>query len=695
MKMTKNILMKKFSVIVFLFTAAAAGVVAQSRFVPSKLNPRPVYVEWDARPDVHPVAPEYKNEPAYFVVNDQTIDYRYEGKSINEYYTLHRIVKVLDNEGIETFNRFSFSVNSGTRVPLIKARTILPDGRVRDVAKEMIHVTKDEHGRNKIVFALDGVQKDAEIEILIKEIRSGNMFGNATFQYSVPVLSTRFEMSYPKDMVFEEKGFNGFPDAHDMLEHNRRHISVSVAHIPAMKTESHSFYDRYSMRCEYRIVNFLDPNDNNRPKMYTWEDLSRQLFNNHCKFSDKERKAVNRYLSDIGVVANGSEYENIKKIEDAIKSTIVIYPNMDEYYGEVLDSIISKKASTAPGMIRLFNACFTQAGIEHEIGITSDRSEHSFDYKFENWDNMDYYLYYFPNLDKFMSPTSVYCRYPFVPESLLTTRGIFCLIPPNGITNGQLAEVKTITPLPANKTQENMNAVVSFSKDMDAQVDVDYTWSGYSAEDVRQALAFERKSDIKDLIAKVIPLCEKPEDLLKYNITNEGFDKFYGNKPVGITATVNAPQLTESAGPNYLFRLGDVIGGREQLSDKKDRKYPFDISYPYSLNRTITLYLPRGYKVLNAGTINRNMDYVGSDLKPIIAFKSSYEIKSDKKNKNGDILVVTIHEVYTKTHFSVAEYNSYKKIFNAAADFNNVSLLISNKRGIAAVSAKARGKKKA
>ena len=287
-----------------------------------------------------------------------------------------------------------------------------------------------------------------------------------------------------------------------------------------------------------------------------------------------------------------------------------------------------------------------------------------------------------------MSPTSIYCRYPFVPVHLLTTKGVFCLIPPDGITIGQLADIRTITPLSADQTQENVKASVTFTKDMDARVDLDYTYSGYSAIDVREAIALERKNKIKDLVRKLVPLAEKPEDLLKYTIANEGFDNFYNNKPLAITATVNAPQLTESAGPNYLFRLGDVIGTHDELYTNKERKFPVDISYPSSMNRTITIYLPKGYKILNPEAIHRDVDYVNSDLKPLIGFKSDYILKTDRKNKSGDTLIVTIKEFYTKTHYSVSEYNNYKKVFNAAADFNKVSLLMSNKKGAMAVNKK-------
>jgi hypothetical protein len=68
---------------------------------------------------------------------------------------------------------------------------------------------------------------------------------------------------------------------------------------------------------------------------------------------------------------------------------------------------------------------------------------------------------------------------------------------------------------------------------------------------------------------------------------------------------------------------------------------------------------------------------VDRDLKPVIAFSSDYTFVADKKN--GDKLIVTVNEVNRKLHYSPAEYTRYRQVVNAAADFNNVTLLMEKK----------------
>ena len=692
--------MKKLTFFIFLFSIAALSVSAQ-KSLHRHIQGIPVYEEWADKPVVHPAPPEYANEPAIVLLENVSLDYKSEAKSVNTYITEHRIVKVLNDLGIEAANTLDFPVGRNTRVPLVKARTILPNGKVKEIAQDMIKVPRNPYGYWSIIIAMEGVEKNAEIEYLIREIVPGKNFGSVVFQQPIPVLSSHFTMSYPKEMVFEEKGYNGFPDVKDTLVNNRRHIDVSIDDIPKLKPEPNSYYDLYCMRMEYRLDHYNYENENNRKKQYTWSDLGKNLYNNYYKITDKERSAVNAYLSELGVKPNGNELENLKKIENGIKTGIVQYGYVD--YDErkqvlatqnlrsislydvayddtknVLDSIIAKRAATPSGIIKLFVACFIQAGVNHELGVAGNRHERLFDSKFENWDNMDYHLFYFPDFNKFLSPTSTYLRYPMVQEVVVGNKGVFCTIPPNGLPTGALSEIRTITPFSSNETQSNIAASVSFTNEMDAQIDISYSYTGYASTSLREEIATEPKDKEKDLIKRIVTIADKPGDIIKYTITNEKFDNYHKNKPLEITATVNTSRLTDQADRNYLFKVGEIIGPQHQLYNDDERILPVDLDYPNSENRTITLNLPVGYKILNPEALRMHADYVNREIQPVISFNSDYKIIPDKKN--GDRIVISINEFYNQLHFSPNDYERYRKVVNTAADFYKVALLISPKK---------------
>ena len=664
--------MRKFPAFILLFSVVAITATAQKKQAHKTYVP-----EWAEHPLIHDLPPEYAHESALMLLHDVTLDYRREGRGYNVYYTQHRIVKVMDDLGIEMFNKVIIPVGSRTRVPLIKARTIMPDGKVHEIEKDQIKVTKNESGQYEIVFAMEGVEKNAEVELLLKEIHPYAAFGSENFQYSIPVAHTHFEIDYPRDLVFEERGFNGFPDGRDTLLYNRRHISISANDIPALKHEPESFYDLHRQRAEYRIHKFIDDNEIDTTHILTWDHMSRHMFNSYYDITKEERAAVNKYLVTLGARPTNTDEDNVRLIEDGIKNNIVLYPEMDEANEDVLDSIINHKAASQSGYLKLFAACFTQAEVKHELGMAFNRKEHRFDTHFEQWGNMDDYLFYFPHLKKFLSPLTVYTRYPIVPDAVLGIKGVFCTIPPKRDNPGPMTEVKTITPLSAKSSHDNIAANVTFTNDMDAQIDISYSYTGYPAADIRKELLLQPKSKEKELVRKLVSVADRPEDIKKYTITNASVNSSYTNAPLEITASVNTSGLTEKAGKKYLFKLGALMGPHGSLYYEKDRVLPIDLDFPVSMNRTFTINIPKGYKIMNPEAIKMHSDYVNRSLKPVISFNSDYKLVTDKKN--GDKLIVTVTEYYPQMHFATTEYERFRAVVNTAADFNKVTLLMAKK----------------
>jgi hypothetical protein len=214
---------------------------------------------------------------------------------------------------------------------------------------------------------------------------------------------------------------------------------------------------------------------------------------------------------------------------------------------------------------------------------------------------------------------------------------------------------------------------------MEAHIDATYSFTGYTATGLREAIALQPKTKINELVEKMLPLAEKPDDIVNYTIKNEKFENYNKNKPLEMHASINAPQLTEQAGPDYLFKLGDVIGDQGELYTETERKLPVDIDYPFYLNRTITINIPKGYKIKNPEAIKLHADYVDANLKPVISFTSDYTLKTDKKL--GDKLIVNISEFYLQVHYPASDYEIYRKVFNTSADFNKVSLILEKKKG--------------
>jgi len=681
---------------IVLFSVMALTVSAQKKLYYTQ---NPVWVEWADTPTAHPVPPEHATQPAVMLLNDVTIDYRLEGGYIVKHTTRHVVIKVLDDRGIERYSTAGITLNLGTKVPTIRARTISQSGRVQNIAKDRILLAINEQGHYVVVLPMEGIQKNSEIEYLVKEIDRCDFFGEERFQFDIPVAVTRFRMNFRKNMIVESKSFNGFPKLTAELWKNRMLYKTEVRDIPALLPEKNSFYDLHRMSFEYRVSYYTNDNEE-KIKLNTFDNLSRKMFDEYCKMTGSEMKAVNQFLTDLGIRPNGNEAENIRKIEDGIKRNIVLHKFVDyeerkeviadktirsmSVYSagyddtkDVLDTIINRKSASRSGYVKLFAACLTQAGIPHEIGWASDRTENRFDPEFESWKGLDYTVIYFPNSKRFLSPFALNLRYPVVEDAIAGSRGVFCTINKKGIVTGRLYKVRRITPLSSKDSRRDMNANLSFDKNMNATAALSYEWFGYMASELRGELPYKRPEQMKKFVAGKIEFLDNPGELNSYSFSNEDASYFYSGKPLSLYASVNATNLINKAGARYLVKVGDIIGHQENMYDDRPRVMPVDLKYPHSYNYTIVVNIPKGYKVLNPEAVRMNADYLNGELEQVIAFSSDYKLVKD--NKNGDKFIISISENYTQLHFPTIEYERFRNVWNTAADFNGVALVLARK----------------
>ena len=671
--------MKKLSIFIFSLMVASFAATAQEQ--------PPKFADWDPKPKMHPIPVEYFKEHAVVILESEKRDYIFEGKGTTMYSTIHRIVKVLDRKGIEQFNTITVPYERNqSRIDSIKARVILPDGTTRDVRYNMLYA-----GSGGIFFAFDGMEKNAEIELVVKYKALSSNFGSIYFQYTIPVLNTFFELNYPKEMTFNTKGYHGFPSGHEEIVGNHKQIKIYQADIPALERQPYSFYDLYTMRLEYGIDHYVSRGGYQRGEEYTYDKLAQNLY---TRFYDKnmvdrmlpnrknirmdqvglkesERLAVNRFLTNtVGIRGTESDEKKIKMIEDGIKTNIMQYWELSSREGDNLDTVLAKKSATDAGIVRLFAMCFRVCGINHELGKVSDRREHLMDKQFINWAPLDDYIFYFPDFDAYLAPTEQYYRYPELPYTMINNKGIFTKTNPEQgyVVGGDVAAAdaiqRTIVPHETHATTFKMNTEISISPEMNTSADVTCIYTGYNAADLRLELAKTPKEKIKELIKDEVKIAERQEDLIRYSTSNESFSTVYENKPLIINAIVRVPDMIEKAGNRYIINAGNAIGSQPHLYDQKDRVLPVDLEYAFSNSYTINVNIPEGYKVVDVENMTLNVEQTDRDNGNTIAyFRSNWNLKGNK-------MVITIDESYPKTHYSVRDYGEFRKIMNAGADFN-------------------------
>ena len=149
---------------------------------------------------------------------------------------------------------------------------------------------------------------------------------------------------------------------------------------------------------------------------------------------------------------------------------------------------------------------------------------------------------------------------------------------------------------------------------------------------------------------------------------NKEFESYTDNIPVTLTAKVKANQLMERAGNKILLKIGEVIRQQVEMYQEKPRQFLVNIEYPHILHRTIRIEIPEGYQVKNPGSLNMRQAFPETS-QPTIKFESVFK-------QDGSIIEVTIQEEYQQVEYGVEAFEPFRKVINAAADFNKVVLVL-------------------
>ncbi|MEQ8533165.1 MAG: hypothetical protein RIB86_15025, partial [Imperialibacter sp.] len=85
----------------------------------------------------------------------------------------------------------------------------------------------------------------------------------------------------------------------------------------------------------------------------------------------------------------------------------------------------------------------------------------------------------------------------------------------------------------------------------------------------------------------------------------------------------------------------------------------------------IQIHLPPDFLIENADDIDMNVQ-VEEDARVIYAFKSTHQLQNA-------LLSITIDEFYNEIYFPQERFEEFRKVVNAAADWNKVTLVMKRK----------------
>jgi hypothetical protein len=649
----------------FKIAVAALGAAFALSAISASAQPRHP-VKWASSPEIHIVNDSFRHAPAVFIL-DESVSQTQRGDDGDyiQYYTTHRIIHLNDDLGAEAFNTFHVPLAPGMTLYEIKARTILPGGRVVKVAREKIRQVKADDGSKEYLVAMEAVTPDAEVELLYTMILPGTAADYEIFQHRVPVQQAVFRLIGPEPMVYDCKGYNGFPNPVDSSLGDQRCYTAIARNIPALEDEARSRYKAALQRVDYKL-SYVLRTEREKERRQTWNDMAKGLQERYIRLGSRELRAADRLVQKMNLKAAGPEEQKIIAIEDYLKSNVALsdeVPDDDDGF----ELATRRKLASEKGMVRLFAACLQSQGIRYEVGKVGSRFSFGMDDSLEMWSHLSEYVLYLPAQDAYLVPAAAIGRYPFVPYELCGSKGVFTKAGSSG--QSAKADLRVIPHSAAAQNAISLVSTVSFEgKDLQPQVRANWSFKGQSGGDLLPLLLYLPKDKEREAITALIGLNDRPEDMERFAIENVSPKIYTSGQPVELSATMRAPRLMEKAGPKYLFRVGELIGKQMDLYAEKKRSLPVEIDYPNEQLRTLRISIPTGYRVANPEVLRMNAQCQEAG-KQACVFSSDYRVE-------GSELIVSVRETYLQTTYPLSLYPDYRKVVNAAADFSKAVIVL-------------------
>jgi len=627
-------------------------------------------LNWDEKPVIQAVHNPFKTESAVVLLDGRLLEYVDDAKlGVMLHYTMHKLVKINDEKGIELFSKVYIPVAHGAELTSIKARTISAGGNVVDLPQAKFLDVEEDGGRYK-KFAFEGMEKGGEVEFIYSVKKPATFFGVEYYQTSVATQRAEFLLATPSRLVFTVKGYHHFEIDRDTVVNEKRIVTATQDDIPSLENEKYSASAAHAENIQYKL-SYNNSKDKN-VRLFTWNELAKNVYSSYTTFTEKEEKAAQSFLTGINIPSNASETDKIVLIEDYIKNNINTDDDISSDDASVLDKVIKTKNADNSGTYRLYIALFTKLNLPFQIVYPSKRDELPLDEEFENYKLLNEMIFMFPGTGKFLEPTNKITRYPFIDPYWAATHGLFLKGTSIGTFKTAISSFDTIPIEPYEKNFINLYATIKINADFDtALLHTKQIWLGYGALPYRPAYAYLTTDKIEDFNKETVKDLLKSDEVLNIKVENPAMTDFITEKPLAIEGDIKSTQLLEKAGNKILVKLGEVIGPQVEMYQEKPRQLPVILQFPHALDRHITLVVPDGYSVNNLNDLNFNV-VSKTNGEESMGFISSYTV-------SGNEVKVNIHEFYKQLDYPLSMFEEFKKVINASADFNKVVLVLVKK----------------
>ncbi|PKP05088.1 MAG: hypothetical protein CVU11_01445 [Bacteroidetes bacterium HGW-Bacteroidetes-6] len=649
------------AIILCLFALAFSGLIAQ--------NPDNINYTWDKEP-VFANTDSLNSQFEAILLKDKII-YNYffnpQTGDLEELMIYHRAYRVCRDKAIEQLNTVEINMDNIVELVDIKARVFTADGKVLEVNKNDIKNVEDEaEGGNYKALALPGVEKDAIIEYYYIAYVHPNILKSLAFQSSIPRYNNDFFLECPSTLGFVTKSYNGFPNIEEEFDTaaHRRIYAAHADYVPALPIQK---YGEDSPHEQTLLVSIGYNYNRNKARMFTHAEFCSNYYPRMYELDKKEQKALSKIVKEAKSKSK-DRFTAAIETENYLK-THYFKQNISSDRFENLDFIKTSAMGSETGILKLYLNVFKAMGYECQLLYTCGRDFMFFDKDFNAYNLLEEPIIYFPELKSYMSPTRFTSRLGWPYDYTLEQNALWMKEISIAGAGSFMPAYTTISSVDYKNSGDSLFQQLVINEDADkATLKTRRVLTGYKAMPIHPFYPFYEAEKQQEFLEAYLDFGHAYFDMDSANVENDEIEDIL-IKPFVINASLIAGNTIEPSGDHILVLIGDLIGAQAEMYDSVPRTLPVDHGYPSHYYRKLSITIPSGYIVDNAEDFKIDVNLNNSDGNAVAWFKSDFSTEDNQ-------FIVVIEECYTKIQYPVSEYEGFRKVVNAAADFSKMKLVL-------------------
>lgn len=606
-------------------------------------------------------------DDAHIMLQDRAHEYYFEKTGdLYENKFFRQVTYINTDKGVEDNNKIYLNTTNVVDLLDYNARVLYKDKPSKELGKDALKEGTSEEGGTYKYFAIEGVEVGCMVEYYYVKKCYPTYKGTYTYlQGDYPINESRMRIASPDDLIFKAESKNGLSEMQEDSTYAYGNLlALTTFGVSKLPEEGFSNVSRNRYQVLYKLT---ENKANNSRNLFQFGEISQGYFEGLLPSDPKkDKKTIDKFLKGADLAFAADERDKILRIENHIKKRIGIVNSSDTRLNDI-NFMIENSATTEFGMIKLMFQALYLNDINFEVVLTCNRYSTLFHEDIESYTFLDETLFYFPGIDDYMAPSAVLYRTGIIPYGYIGNNGLFIRSVSVGDFVTGAGSIKKIGVYPKDHSVSDMFMTVTFDETFEhTTVDLKQTFTGFNALNLQPMYDYIPADKMNEFKESIVKGLGENIEVVSVELEAQGADNFM-KIPFAANSTYKSEEFIELAGNKILFKVGELIGPQAEMYEEEERLTDVVNTYNHGYTREITFNIPEGYKCSNLDDLKLDFDPFKDDGSHTL-FKSDYTLE-------GNTVKVYISEYYDELILEKSEFEDFRSVINAAADFNKITLV--------------------